>query len=59
MKSAKKQTDRLITMHSQKSWVILLMNIHKPNRVIYDVGKYTLNHIWKNPMMCVKDRKYI
>jgi hypothetical protein len=23
--------------HSQKSWVILLMNIHKPNRVIYDV----------------------
>ena len=25
--------------HSQKSWVILLMNIHKPNRVIYDVSK--------------------
>jgi hypothetical protein len=27
------------TQHSQKSWVILLMNIHKPNRVIYDVSK--------------------
>ena len=27
------------TRHSQKSWVILLMNIHKPNRVIYDVSK--------------------
>ena len=27
------------TDHSQKSWVILLMNIHKPNRVIYDVSK--------------------
>jgi hypothetical protein len=26
-------------VHSQKSWVILLMNIHKPNRVIYDVSK--------------------
>ena len=26
-------------LHSQKSWVILLMNIHKPNRVMYDVGK--------------------
>ena len=25
--------------HSQKSWVILLMNIHKPNRVMYDVSK--------------------
>jgi hypothetical protein len=25
--------------HSQKSWVILLMNIHKSNRVIYDVSK--------------------
>jgi hypothetical protein len=25
--------------HSQKLWVILLMNIHKPNRVIYDVSK--------------------
>jgi hypothetical protein len=23
----------------QKSWVILLMNIHKPNRVTYDVSK--------------------
>ena len=29
----------LVTMHSQKSWVILLMNIHKPNRVMYDVSK--------------------
>ena len=29
----------LIVDHSQKSWVILLMNIHKPNRVIYDVSK--------------------
>jgi hypothetical protein len=28
-----------LAMHSQKSWVILLMNIHKPNRVIYDVSK--------------------
>jgi hypothetical protein len=28
-----------ISDHSQKSWVILLMNIHKPNRVIYDVSK--------------------
>jgi hypothetical protein len=27
------------TTHSQKSWVILLMNIHKPNRVMYDVSK--------------------
>ena len=25
--------------HSQKSWVILLINIHKPNRVMYDVSK--------------------
>ena len=25
--------------HSQKSWVILLMNIHKPKRVMYDVSK--------------------
>ena len=25
--------------HSQKSWVILLMNIYKPNRVMYDVSK--------------------
>ena len=25
--------------YSQKSWVILLMNIHKPNRVMYDVSK--------------------
>ena len=25
--------------HSQKSWVILLMNIHKLNRVMYDVSK--------------------
>ena len=36
--------------HSQKSWVILLMNIHKPNRVMYDVSKQTLNHIWKTLM---------
>ena len=28
-----------LASHSQKSWVILLMNIHKPNRVIYDVSK--------------------
>ena len=28
-----------IICHSQKSWVILLMNIHKPNRVMYDVSK--------------------
>jgi hypothetical protein len=26
------------TSHSQKSWVILLMNIHKPNRVMYDIS---------------------
>jgi hypothetical protein len=25
--------------HSQKSWVILPMNIHKPNRIMYDVSK--------------------
>ena len=25
--------------HSQKSWVLLLMHIHKPNRVMYDVSK--------------------
>jgi hypothetical protein len=25
--------------HSQKSWVILLNKIHKPNRVMYDVSK--------------------
>ena len=29
----------LLLLHSQKSWVILLMNIHKPIRVIYDVSK--------------------
>ena len=27
------------SLDSQKSWVILLMNIHKPNRVMYDVSK--------------------
>ena len=27
------------TRHSQKSWVLLLMNIHRPNRVMYDVSK--------------------
>ena len=26
-------------LHSQKSWILLLMNIHKPNRVKYDVSK--------------------
>jgi hypothetical protein len=30
---------KVVFCHSQKSWVILLMNIHKPNRVIYDVSK--------------------
>ena len=25
--------------HSQKSWVLLLMNIHKPNRFMYDISK--------------------
>ena len=29
----------ILMKHSQKSWVILLMNIHTPNRVIYDVSK--------------------
>ena len=29
----------LHSLHSQKSWVLLLMNIHKPNRVMYDVSK--------------------
>ena len=41
--------------HSQKSWVILLMNIHQSNRVMSDVSKQTLNHIWKT---LVKTRIY-
>jgi hypothetical protein len=30
----KNKTKAQHTTHSQKSWVILLMNIHKPNRVM-------------------------
>ena len=39
IKSAFEKGEFFIRQHSQKSWVILLMNIHKPNRVIYDVSK--------------------
>ena len=38
-KAQNTKDDSVTAYHSQKSWVILLMNIHKPNRVIYDISK--------------------